>query len=105
MITPENYMKYVFTEPTQGVFNYTGGDLIVNWAHSHGAAVRAHNFVWYSQRKFVKSGHTSGTSLTFITLVPDWLNTGTFTNATLISIMNNHITHVCGICSGTVSHC
>jgi len=76
-------LKYVSTEPERGVFNFTWGDQIVDWAHEHGLVVRGHNFVWYSQ-------------------LPDWLTSQNWTNATLISILENHIENVGGHYAGKV---
>ena len=74
-LTPANYMKYFATEPQRGVFNYTGGDILVDIAKKNGQLVRCHNLVWHSQ-------------------LPDWLTSQTWDNATLISIMENHITNL-----------
>ncbi|MCJ1390275.1 hypothetical protein MMC18_003133 [Xylographa bjoerkii] len=74
-LTPANYMKYEYTEPERGVFNYTGGDVILDVAEANGQLVRCHNLVWYNQ-------------------LPYWLTSQTWDNATLISIMTNHITNL-----------
>ena len=71
-LTPANYMKFEYTEPEQNVFNYTGGDVILDIAEAHGKYVRCHNLVWVSQ-------------------LPDWVTNGNWTNATLIPVMENHI--------------
>lgn len=65
-------MKYFATEPEQGVFNYTGGDVAVAIAQDHGKYLRCHNLIWLSQ-------------------LPDWLINGTWTNETLTAVMENHI--------------
>ena len=69
------HQQYVYTEPERGVFNYTGGDVILDIAEANGQVVRCHNLVWYNQ-------------------LPDWLTSQTWDNATLISIMTNHITNL-----------
>ncbi|MCJ1408805.1 hypothetical protein MMC19_002881 [Ptychographa xylographoides] len=76
-LTPANYMKYEYTEPSQNVFNYTGGDVILDIGEANGQIVRCHNLVWYNQ-------------------LPYWLtNPATpWTNATLIAVMENHITNL-----------
>ncbi|KAG8999451.1 hypothetical protein FRB93_013190 [Tulasnella sp. JGI-2019a] len=72
MMTPTNAMKFDTTEPSQGTFNYSNANYIASWSHDRSQVVRGHNFVWYNQ-------------------VPYWLMSGTWTNATLVSILVNHI--------------
>ena len=72
-ITPGNGMKWYATEPQQGVFDWTNGDQIVNFARRHHQLVRAHTLVWHSQ-------------------LPDWLTTGTWTAEQLRAILKKHIT-------------
>ena len=74
-VTPANYMKYFATEPEQGVFNYTGGDVVVNIAGDHGKLLRCHNLIWQSQ-------------------LPDWIVNGTWTAETLTEVMRTHITNL-----------
>jgi len=74
-ITPANYMKWLFTEPEQGVFNYTGGDVILDLAEQHGKRVRCHNLVWISE-------------------LPDWVTNGNWTSETLSAVLVNHITTI-----------
>jgi endo-1,4-beta-xylanase len=72
-ITPGNGMKWYATEPQQGVFDWTNGDQIVNFARRHHQLVRAHTLVWHSQ-------------------LPDWLTSGTWTAGQLRAILKKHIT-------------
>lgn len=76
--TPTNSMKWDATEPEQNVFNFTGGDQIVQLAEASGHIMRGHNLVWTSQ-------------------LPEWLTNGNWTRDTLIAVMQNHI-------HGVVSH-
>jgi len=71
-ITPANYMKFFATEPEQGVFNFTGGQVAVDIATDHGKYLRCHNLVWVSQ-------------------LSDWVINGTWTAETLTAVMQNHI--------------
>ena len=75
--TCENEMKFDATEPSRGSFNYANADKIVAQAEANGQLMRCHALVWHSQ-------------------VPSWVTNGNFDNATLISIMKNHIANVVG---------
>ncbi|GLB40262.1 putative beta-xylanase [Lyophyllum shimeji] len=66
------------TEPSRGVFAFSGGDAIVAQAKKNGQLVRGHNCVWHNQ-------------------LPSWVSSGGFNNATLLSIVQTH-------CSTLVGH-
>ena len=68
-------MKYFATEPEQGVFNYTGGQVAVDIANDNNMYLRCHNLIWLSQ-------------------LPDWVINGTWTAATLTEVMRTHITNL-----------
>lgn len=85
MITPGNSMKWDSTEPSQGQFNFTNGDKIVDFASAHGMKVRGHTLVWHSQ-------------------LPGWVSNGNFTSAQLLAAMKNHVTTVATHYKGKVSH-
>lgn len=72
-ITPGNTQKWQYTEPEQGTFSYTEGDVVVDFALNNSQLVRCHNLVWYSQ-------------------LPSWVSSGTWTNETLVEVMKAHIT-------------
>ncbi|KGO74239.1 Glycoside hydrolase, superfamily [Penicillium italicum] len=74
-ITPSNSQKWDSTEPSQNTFSYTKGDVIADLAAANGQKLRCHALVWYSQ-------------------LPNWVSSGSWTNATLIAAMKNHITNV-----------
>lgn len=57
------------------MFNYTGGDVVLDIAEDHGKLVRCHNLIWESE-------------------LPTWLTSQTWDNATLIQIMKSHITNL-----------
>ncbi|CAJ2506734.1 Uu.00g079200.m01.CDS01 [Anthostomella pinea] len=76
-ITPGNGQKWEYTEPSQGQFDYTSGDQIVDFAESNGQIVRCHTLAWYSQ-------------------LPSWVGDGTWTVDTLTSVLNTHIANEVG---------
>ncbi|HEY3088269.1 MAG TPA: endo-1,4-beta-xylanase [Jatrophihabitantaceae bacterium] len=76
-VTPENQMKWQVVEPTQGTYDWSGGDQLVAFARAHGQLVRGHTLVWHNQ-------------------LPDWLTTGvangTISDAQLKDLLHKHIT-------------
>lgn len=48
-ITPGNTQKWYYTESTEGTFDYTKGDVIVDFAEGNSQILRCHTLVWYSQ--------------------------------------------------------
>ncbi|GAM37231.1 endo-1,4-beta-xylanase Xyl10A [Talaromyces pinophilus] len=82
-ITPANAMKWQPTEPSQGSYTFTQGDQIASLAKSNNDYLRCHNLVWYNQ-------------------LPSYITSGSWTNATLIAALKEHIngvvTHYKGQC-------
>ncbi|KAL6228639.1 hypothetical protein BDW75DRAFT_251133 [Aspergillus navahoensis] len=74
-ITPGNSQKWDSTEPSQGTFSFANGDVIADLADSNGQYLRCHTLLWHQQ-------------------LPSWVTSGSWTNATLIAAMQNHITNV-----------
>ncbi len=74
MIEAENAMKWIVTEPAQGVYNFEPGDEITTFAQAHQIKVRGHNLAWWTQN-------------------PKWLNTlaSTATPATMSQMLHDHI--------------
>ncbi|KAL0931421.1 glycosyl hydrolase family 10 [Colletotrichum truncatum] len=76
-ITPGNGQKWQFTEKSQGVFSYTSGDEIAEFAKTNSMLLRCHTLVWHSQ-------------------LPNWVSSGTWTKEQLTSIIETHISNVAG---------
>jgi len=74
-LVPSNGQKWFATEPEQGVFNFTYGDVVINLARKNKQLLRCHTLVWHSQ------------------LAP-WVEAGNWTKESLTKVMINHITHV-----------
>jgi endo-1,4-beta-xylanase len=77
VVTPGNEMKWQVVEPTQGTYDWSGGDRLVSFAEQHGQLVRGHTLLWHNQ-------------------LPTWLTTGvangTISNAELRDLLRKHIT-------------
>lgn len=82
-ITPENEMKWASVEAQRGVLTFGPADTEVQFAQQHHMLVRGHNLVWHSQ-------------------LPDWVTSGTFTNAQLSDILRQHIFQEAGHFRGKI---
>lgn len=71
-LTPENEMKWASIEAQRGVFTYGPADAEVQFAEQHHQLVRGHNLVWSNQ-------------------LPNWVTSGSFTNAQLADLLKQHI--------------
>ncbi|SBT46217.1 endo-1,4-beta-xylanase [Micromonospora narathiwatensis] len=81
MATPENEMKWDATEPSQGQFNYSNADRIVNHAQANGMRVRGHALAWHSQQ-------------------PGWAQN--LSGTALRQAMTNHVTQVATYYKGKI---
>ncbi|GAB2629554.1 endo-1,4-beta-xylanase [Streptomyces capparidis] len=82
-ITPGNTMKWQFTEPARGRFDYTGADQVVDFAKAHNQTVRGHTLVWHSQ-------------------LPDWVSS--VPAGELLGVMRDHVTHEVNHFKGELIH-
>jgi GH35 family endo-1,4-beta-xylanase len=83
-VTPEDAMKWVRVEPTQGRYDWRQADEVVDFATAHGQKVRGHTLVWYHS-------------------LPDWLTGGTFTTDELRALLKQHIETEAGRYAGRVA--
>ncbi|MEU1124621.1 endo-1,4-beta-xylanase [Streptomyces sp. NPDC005899] len=81
-ITPGNSMKWDTTEPVQGRFDFTKGDVVTDFAARNGQTVRGHTLVWHSQ-------------------LPSWV--GALPPAQVEAAMTHHVTEEAAHYRGTVT--
>ncbi len=74
-MTPENAMKWDATEPSQNNFTFSQADQHVAFAQTNNMKIHGHTLVWHNQ-------------------LPGWVANGSWTSATLTSVMYNHIDKV-----------
>ncbi|CZS97499.1 related to endo-1,4-beta-xylanase [Rhynchosporium agropyri] len=74
-VTMTNAQKWSYTERSQNVFTYHGADTLMAIIKKNGQISRCHALVWYQE-------------------LPDWVKYGSWTSATLIAVMKNHIANV-----------
>jgi endo-1,4-beta-xylanase len=76
LVTPGSEMKWQVVESTQGSFDWTGADNLVNFAEAHGQRVRGRTLLWHNQ-------------------LPNWLTTGvangTISSSQLMTLLHDHI--------------
>ncbi|MGY1455600.1 endo-1,4-beta-xylanase [Streptomyces sp. SS8] len=82
-ITVGNTMKWQYTEPSRGRFDYTAAEEIVDLAESNGQSVRGHTLVWHNQ-------------------LPSWV--GDVPAGELLGVMRDHITHEVDHFKGRLAH-
>ncbi|NUP49476.1 MAG: endo-1,4-beta-xylanase [Catenulispora sp.] len=77
VVTPGNEMKWQVVEPTQGTYDWSGGDRLVQFARQNHQLVRGHVLLWHNQ-------------------LPDWLTAGvadgSISNAQLRDLLHKHVT-------------
>jgi endo-1,4-beta-xylanase len=85
-VTPETALKIAAVQPARGRFDFTAADAIVAFAETHGQAVFGHTLSWCAD-----------------STLPGWLRNGSWTRATLLTVLEQHITAVVTHFRGRVS--
>jgi len=85
-LTAENHMKWQAVQPSRGVFDFTQGDALVDFAEANDMTVHGHNLIW-NQR--------------LIDSTPDWVEAIT-DEAELRDVMSDHISTVVSHYAGRV---
>ncbi|NLB62623.1 MAG: carbohydrate-binding protein [Fibrobacter sp.] len=75
MVVAENEMKFDALQPSQGNFNFSRADKLMQYAAANNMQVRGHALAWHSQ-------------------VPGWIKNGSWTRGSLLAVLKNHITTV-----------
>ena len=76
-LTAENDMKMYYQRPTRAVFDFTVGDAMVAFAAANCQQVHGHTLIWCTDSS-----------------TPGWVRNGSWTRATLLAVMREHITAV-----------
>jgi endo-1,4-beta-xylanase len=77
LVTPGNEMKWETVEPTQGTYDWSAADRLVQFAQEHGQQVRGHTLLWENQ---------------YPTWITQGVNNGTISNDKLRDLLQKHIT-------------
>jgi endo-1,4-beta-xylanase len=81
--TPENAMKFEIIHPEQDIYNFEQADRIVDYAQTHGLAIRGHTLVWHRQ-------------------LPAWLTEREWDKYELTLVLITHIQKIVGQYRGQV---
>ncbi|KAF8713856.1 putative xylanase, Glycoside hydrolase family 10, partial [Rhizoctonia solani] len=100
--TPGNQQKWDATEKTRNVFTYTNGDYQVAWAKNHSQIVRGHTLGMFSATVGKLMYLPAVWTTVWHSQLASWVSSGGFDNATLVSIVQNHIANVAGHYKGQV---
>jgi len=85
-VTPETALKIAALQPQRGRFEFADADAIVGFAAAHGQQVFGHTLSWCTD-----------------STMPSWLRNGSWSRATLLGVLENHITAVMAHYRGRVS--
>src|SRR5215210_32132 len=76
-ITAESEMKIAVLQPARGRYEFGQADRMVAWAHGEGLRIHGHTLIWCADE-----------------FLPDWLRNGSWTRASLLAVMEDHIATV-----------
>lgn len=84
-LTPENDMKWQLVHPQPGAYDFSGADLVMDFARQNRQEVRGHTLLWHSQN-------------------PAWVTqaSATWTCADARAVLKDHITTVVGRYAGQI---
>ena len=85
-ITAETAMKIQALQPQRGQFEFAAADAMVSFAEAHGQQVFGHTLSWCSDSS-----------------LPGWLRNGSWSRASLLTVLEQHITAVMSHFRGRVS--
>ncbi|MFI5913319.1 endo-1,4-beta-xylanase [Dactylosporangium sp. NPDC051541] len=77
VVTPGNEMKWQLVEPTQGTYDWSGGDNLIAFARAHDQLVRGHTLAWHNQLP---------------TWLTDGVTNGTISDEQLRALLHKHVT-------------
>ncbi|WP_460777258.1 endo-1,4-beta-xylanase [Nocardiopsis nanhaiensis] len=83
-VTAENTMKWQHVQPERDEFDWSGPDLVVDFAEENDLNVRGHTLLWHNQQ-------------------PDWLAEGGFDGDELRTVMREHMDELLGRYEGRIS--
>ncbi|MEM1335608.1 MAG: endo-1,4-beta-xylanase [Actinomycetota bacterium] len=83
IVTLENELKWEVVHPAPGEFDFSRSDELIDFAETHGMAVRGHTLVWHRQ-------------------LPTWLDDRPMTAQQASALLERHITEVVGHHAGRI---
>jgi len=84
ILTPENQMKWETIHPQQSTYNFVPADQHAQFAQANHMKIHGHTLVWHRQ-------------------LPGWVTGGSWTKATLIEVLHDHIDSIVGHYKGQVA--
>lgn len=82
-LTPANALKFDAVHPESNIYDFSGGDSILNFARQHGQELRGHTLVWHQA-------------------LPRWVSRSVKTRDQAVAVLRDHIMNVAGHYRGEV---